>query len=76
MVKADFMPADWTYAFDPTTPSNRNVIHAFDPNKTFTTLIDFYLLSPNVQLVEVKGMDVGFAYSDHQPVLMKAKLKM
>lgn len=75
-VKPDFMPADWKYAYDPTTPTNRNVIKAYDPNKTFTTLIDFYLISPNVELLEVKGMDVGFAYSDHQPVLMKAKLKM
>ena len=75
MVKADFMPADWKWAYDATTPSNRNVVYAYDPKKTYTTLIDFFLLSPNVELMEVKGLDVQFAYSDHQPVQMKAKLK-
>jgi hypothetical protein len=40
-----------------------------------TTVINFYLLSPNVQAQSVKTIDVGFAYSDHQPVIARMRLK-
>ena len=43
--------------------------------KTFTTLIDFYLVSPNVEILEVKTIDLDFKYSDHQPISLKVKLK-
>ncbi len=69
-----FMPG-WTYAFDPTIATNRKNKTAFDPAKTFTTVIDYYLLSPNIETVEVKGQDMGFAYSDHQPVKLTVRLK-
>jgi endonuclease/exonuclease/phosphatase family metal-dependent hydrolase len=74
-VMADFMPADWKWAFDATTASNRNLVTAYDKDKTFTTLIDFFLLSPNVDLVSVKGAHVGFQFSDHQPVKLQVKLR-
>jgi endonuclease/exonuclease/phosphatase family metal-dependent hydrolase len=47
----------------------------YQANKTYTTVIDFFLLSPNIELLEVKGMPNGFEYSDHQPVRMMIKLK-
>lgn len=69
-----FMPG-WSYAYDSTIATNRKNKTAFDPAKTFTTVIDYYLLSPNIEIVSVKGQDMGFDYSDHQPVKMKVKLK-
>lgn len=71
---ADYMPG-WIYAYDKTTATNRKNKTAFDPAKTFTTVIDYYLLSPNIEVTETKGVDIGFDYSDHQPVLLKIKLK-
>jgi endonuclease/exonuclease/phosphatase family metal-dependent hydrolase len=71
---ADYMPG-WTYAYDKTTPTNRKNKTSFDPAKTFTTVIDYYLLSPNIEAIETKGIDIGFDYSDHQPVVLKIKLK-
>lgn len=65
----------WGWAFDKSIPTNRKLTEAYTKGKTFTTLIDFYLLSPNVELVEVKAVDLDFAYSDHQPVKMKFVLK-
>jgi endonuclease/exonuclease/phosphatase family metal-dependent hydrolase len=70
----DFL-STWTYAYDSTVATNRKNKTPFDPAKTFTTVIDYYLLSPNIEIVEVKGQDMGFSYSDHQPVLLKVKLK-
>ena len=48
---------------------------AYEAEKTFTTIIDFYLLSPNMEATEVRGLALAFANSDHQPVRMTCKLK-
>lgn len=71
---ANYMPG-WIYAFDSTTPTNRKNKTSFNPDKTFKTVIDYYLVSPNVEVLETKGIDLGFDYSDHQPVILKVKLK-
>jgi endonuclease/exonuclease/phosphatase family metal-dependent hydrolase len=73
-IDADLFPADWTYAFDPGVPSNRKTNRPYDPAVNFRTIIDFYLVSPNVQVQEVTGVDLDFAFSDHQPVLLRVAL--
>ncbi len=70
----DYLPHDWLWAYDPSVPTNRKLTDSYESGKTFTTLIDFYLVSPNVKILEVKGIDTDFKYSDHQPVLMKVEL--
>lgn len=71
---ANYMPG-WAFAYDSTVATNRKNKTTFDPAKTFTTVIDYYLVSPNVEVVSTKGIDMGFEYSDHQPVQLKVKLK-
>ncbi|HXH18315.1 MAG TPA: endonuclease/exonuclease/phosphatase family protein [Chitinophagales bacterium] len=73
-VPADYIPG-WRWAFDSNTPSNRKLAAPYEKGKTFVTLIDFYLVSPNVTLLEVKGVNLDFRNSDHQPVWMKVKLE-
>lgn len=74
-IAVDFMPEGWKWAFDPTVATNRKNTTKFELDKTFTTLIDFYLLSPNVILLEVEGVSLNFENSDHQPVKLKIQLK-
>jgi endonuclease/exonuclease/phosphatase family metal-dependent hydrolase len=74
-VPAEFVSKDWTFAFDPEIPTNRKVDYPYEAGKTYTTIIDFFLLSPNVELIEVKGQQMDFEYSDHQPVRMVSRLK-
>jgi endonuclease/exonuclease/phosphatase family metal-dependent hydrolase len=74
-IAADFMPGGWAWSYDPAVATNRKVSAPYQAGKTYTTIIDFYLLSPNVELLEVQGIDLDFAYSDHQPVRMRIKLK-
>jgi endonuclease/exonuclease/phosphatase family metal-dependent hydrolase len=64
----------WTYAYDSTVATNRKNKFAFD-DKTFTTVIDYYFTSPNIEIEEVKGVVMGFDFSDHQPVKLKVRLK-
>lgn len=65
---------DWIWAFDASVPTNRRVITPYDPDSTPVTVIDQYLLSPNIAVEEVRGIPNGFRYSDHQPVILKVKL--
>lgn len=74
-IASDFQASEWTWAFDNTIPSNRKVRHIYKEGETFITLIDFFLISPNVDLIEVKNEDLNFAFSDHQPVQLKVRLK-
>lgn len=68
-------PQGWTYAFDNEKPSNRRVIEAYQPGLTKVTLIDFFITSPNVEVNEVKCINLGFEHSDHNPVIGSFSLK-
>lgn len=71
---SNYIPG-WKYAYDGNIPTNRKNSKAFDEATTFTTVIDYFFVSPNVEVVEVKGMDAKFRYSDHNPVKMMVRLK-
>jgi endonuclease/exonuclease/phosphatase family metal-dependent hydrolase len=75
MLERDFLPAEWTWAYDNNIPTNRTVVAPYNPAVTATTVIDFFLLSPNVESISVKCIDLKFENSDHNPVIIKAKLK-
>lgn len=74
-IEPEFLPQDWQWVYDPTVPTNRKAADAYQKGETFVTLIDFFLISPNVQVTSVKGMNQDFQYSDHQPVWMEVQLK-
>ncbi len=73
-IEKDFLPLGWTWAFDPLCGTDRENIKNFVRGENKTTIIDFFALSPNIKLKLVKGIDLGFEYSDHQPVIMKIEL--
>ncbi|MEN8201420.1 MAG: endonuclease/exonuclease/phosphatase family protein [Bacteroidota bacterium] len=73
-VEKDYPGPEWIWAFDPQLPTNRRVASPYDRSSSLTTVIDYYLLSPNVQIEEVETIDVDFKYSDHQPVRLRARL--
>jgi len=73
-VEAGYPEDDWIWAYDNSLPTNRRVSAPYNRSTSLTTVIDFYLLSPNMEVEEVKTIDVDFKYSDHQPVHLKARL--
>jgi hypothetical protein len=73
-ISSDFL-ADWNWTFDNTTPTNRRVVAPYDIKTTLTTVIDFYLLSPNIEKIAIKNQALEFKYSDHNPVKIKIKFK-
>jgi endonuclease/exonuclease/phosphatase family metal-dependent hydrolase len=73
-ISSDYLHPDWKWVYDSSIPTNRTVIEAYDPATTTTTVIDFFLLSPNIESVYVKCLNLRFEFSDHNPVIIKAKL--
>jgi len=73
-IPADFLPGNWKWAWDRSVPTNRRVGTTYIRGNTPVTLIDFYLVSPNVRIINVKAFDLDFQHSDHQPVALKVQL--
>jgi len=69
-----FFPG-WQFVFNPVHPTNRNVDMPYQKGVTKTTIIDFYVVSPNIEVKSVATLSQGFEYSDHEPVVMGVRLK-
>jgi endonuclease/exonuclease/phosphatase family metal-dependent hydrolase len=65
----------WQWAFDPGIPTNRFLDQAYQQGNTATTLIDFFLLSPNIELLEAETYDLSFRHSDHHPLRVKVVMQ-
>jgi len=73
-LQKSLLPSQWKYAYDATIPTNRDVDQVYSKGITPTTIIDFFIVSPNIEVLVTKTTDMGFRYSDHQPVYMKIRL--
>jgi endonuclease/exonuclease/phosphatase family metal-dependent hydrolase len=71
----EYAPRGWRWAYDPALPTNRKANEPYNAKESRKSLIDFYLISPNLRLLMVKTIDQGFAFSDHQPVYLEVELK-
>jgi len=60
--------------YDTLAPTCRNCDVAYKPGN-FTIIVDGFLVSRNVTAVRVQNIDKGFAYSDHNPVLLEFALQ-
>ena len=68
----------WKFAYDSSRPTCRLLNQPYDPADTVNTqyyVIDGFILSPNVELKDVETLDLDFACSDHNPVLINVALK-
>ena len=53
----------------------RNADEAYNPDTTFTVMADGFIVSDNVEVVYYENIDLQYAYSDHDPVILKFRLK-
>lgn len=75
VVDFDYLPAGWAYAYDPATASVRESHIPYDSHTVRSSVIDFFVLSPNVRIKKVEGIGQSFQFSDHQPVYMEVELE-
>ncbi len=69
-----YLPADflkeWQRMYCDTLPSNRRIQAPYAKGKTLTTVIDFYIASPNITVSKHNAQNLDFENSDHQPLLI------
>ena len=66
---AEFTPAGWHWA-TPQAPTDRIDNKPYQPGKNYVTVIDDFLVSPNVQIESVATVPLEFRDSDHDPVVV------
>ena len=74
----NMLPEGWILAYDMSVPTCRLLNQPYEPEDEKNTqhyVIDGFILSPNVELINLETMDEGFENSDHNPVFLKAILK-
>jgi endonuclease/exonuclease/phosphatase family metal-dependent hydrolase len=71
----DFLPEGFQWGSDVTVPTSRNLDTPYRKGETFVSVIDGFIVSPNVEITEAKGIDLDFQHSDHNPVQITFKLK-
>lgn len=70
-----WIPAGFQWAYDRTQPSLRATNKPYLPGQNFLTIVDGFLVGPGIEVQEVHTLDLDFAHSDHNPVLLRLKLK-
>ncbi|MDF1550254.1 MAG: hypothetical protein P1P88_20675 [Bacteroidales bacterium] len=73
-INEDYLPSTWKWIYSENLPTNRRVMKPYDQKTSPTTIIDFFLISPNIENISITNIDLGFQFSDHQPVKAKFKL--
>jgi endonuclease/exonuclease/phosphatase family metal-dependent hydrolase len=71
-IAEDYLP-DWNWRYSAGVPTNRSLKSSYNSN-TRTTIIDFFLLSPNIITESVNTINLHFKHSDHNPVIIKFNL--
>ncbi len=71
----DFKPEGFEWGADKSVPSNRTLDQKYTKGVNFLSVIDGFLVSPNVEIVNVQGYSLDFEYSDHNPVEIEIVLK-
>ena len=71
----DFTDGGFKWAVDPFVMTVRDDVKKYVEGENFVTIIDGFIVSPNVEIVNVQGKDLKFENSDHNPVSAVFKLK-
>lgn len=71
MIEADYLSEKWQWIYIDTIPSNRRIMIPYKQGETLTTVIDYFLSSPGIVVEEYYTIDLDFAWSDHQPVVIR-----
>jgi hypothetical protein len=70
---SDWTPKGWKWGVETSIPTCRSDRTPYKKGVNFVTIIDGFLVSPNVEIKNVKGFDLGFKDSDHNPVEIVVK---
>ena len=75
IIPENFKPEGFKWGADKNVPTNRTNDQAYIKGENYVSVIDGFLVSPNVEIVAVTGHALDFEYSDHNPVTLEFILK-
>jgi endonuclease/exonuclease/phosphatase family metal-dependent hydrolase len=69
----DALPEGWRIGADASVPSVRTNYQPYVAGENYVTTIDGLIVSPNVEIESLAGVDLGFEHTDHQPVRARVR---
>lgn len=69
----DALPEGWRIGADASVPSVRTNHQPYVAGDNYVTTIDGFIVSPNVAIESVAGINLDFEYTDHQPVRIRVR---
>ena len=74
-IPRSMLPDGWRLVVDPATPTVRTLSTPFERGKNGMSIIDGFVVSPNVSVLSVKTVDLNFEHTDHHPVTARFALR-
>lgn len=77
-IDVDEFPNNVSFIMDNSVPTCRSLDKAYkdaDKDAFQYYMIDGFVVSDNIEIIKCETKDLGFKYTDHNPVVMKFKLK-
>lgn len=71
----ELLPEGWQFVVDETVPTVRTLHKPYVRGENYTMIIDGFAVSPNVEVLQVQGLDRGFAYTDHHAVVARFRAR-
>lgn len=73
LLRQEQLPQGWRWEADINVYTNRKLTTPYN-SSSYKSVIDHFVVSPNLETLNIEGVDLDFAYSDHQPVKLTVKL--
>lgn len=76
-IEDDYLPDDYQFIYDATSPTGRSLYTAYTDEFLSGTqyyVIDGFIVSNNIQVDVIETLDYEFLYSDHNPVRLEITL--
>jgi endonuclease/exonuclease/phosphatase family metal-dependent hydrolase len=74
-IPENWTPSNWQWCYDKSIPTVRSLEQPYVKGENFTTVIDGFLVSPNLRVDQVRGFDLGFEFTDHNPVSITVSIR-
>ena len=72
----DLLSDGWHWAVDNSIATVRTLHKPYIRGENYITIVDGWALSPNVRVLDVETLNLEFAYSDHNPVRLRAECEL
>lgn len=71
----DLKPEGWRWAYDPRVPTVRTLHQPYQPGVTYRTIVDGFLVAPEMEVLSVETLDLDFENADHNPVRLRVSAR-